>query len=310
MTRILNTAVAVACAIASTNAMSAAQSSASITDLKFQVIDLDLTDGYDFQFNSQGRTLLSLTANNNDSGESDSYSRSRNGWLVPGSFESNLGFVSGQATVSADGIALSGQSLGYGSYSANASSGTEYYGWGGGDLTLSANTMVVVTAKASVFASATNPSACSYYYCSPSEYASASAGMTLNYSYYTGSTSISYSFNELLNVNVTATGAHTRQDFVGYEIVQSPWGYDYYQPIYQFVDVPLTEGTESQERLLTAVFVNTTNISQVATLGLRANISGTATTPLSPIPEPGTWALMLAGMAVVGARVTRTRRAD
>lgn len=307
MNRTLSTAMALACAVVSTSAMSAAQSSASITDLKFQVIDLDPTNGYDFQFNSQGRTLLSLSASNNDSGENDSYSRSRNGWLVPGSFESNLGYVSGQATVSADGLSLSGQSLGYGNYNASASSGTEYYGWSNGDLTLSANTMVIVTAKASVFASATNPSACPYYYCSPSEYASASAGMTLNYSYYTGSTSISYSFNELLNVNVTAMGAHTRQEFAGYELVSSPWGYDYYQPIYRYVDVPLTEGTESQERMLTAVFVNSTNTTQVASFGLRANISGSATTPLSPIPEPGTWALMLAGLAVVGVRMSRVR---
>jgi hypothetical protein len=313
MNRVQHAAIALACVVASTSAMSAAQSSASINNLSFQVIDLDLSNGYNFQFNSQGRTLLSLSTTNNESGESDYFSRNRNGWLVPGSFESDLGFVTGKATVSAQGFSLSGQSLGNGSYGANASSGSEnYWSWGYGDLSLSANTMVIITAKASVFASATNPSACSWwYYCSPSESASASAGMSLSYNYYSGNSSVSYSFNESLNASASATGAHTRQEFLGYEIVTDPWGYSYYQPIYQYIDVPMTEGTESKERTLTAVFVNHSDTTQMARFGLRASINGNATSPLaiSPVPEPETWALLLAGLAVVGARVQRTRRA-
>lgn len=308
MNRIQHASIALACVLASTSAMSAAQSSAIINGLSFQVIDLDLGDGYDFQFSSQGRTLLSLSTSNNESGDSDSISRSRNGWLVPGSLASNLDFVTGQATVSTEGLSLSGQSLGNGNYSASASSGNEYYyGWGTGDLTLSANTLVIVSAKASVFASATNPAECSYHYCFSSESASASAGMHLNYNYYSGNTSVSYSFNESLNASASARGTYTYEEFAGYEYVMSPWGYYYYQPIYNIVNVPSTEGTDAQERTLTAVFMNSSDMTQVATFGLRASISGTATTPLSAVPEPSTWAMLLAGVSVVGA-LHRKRR--
>lgn len=109
----------------------------------------------------------------------------------------------------------------------------------------------------------------------------------------------------------SATSAHERQDFVGYEYVLTPWGYYEYRPIYNVVDVPMTEGTNSKEGTLTAVFVNHSDTTQVARFGMRASINGNATSPLviSPVPEPGTWAMMLAGVAMVGACVRRTRRA-
>lgn len=324
MNRLHKVALACACALASTGTFAAAQSSASISDLTFQVIDLDLSDGYSFQFNNTGRTLLSLSASNGITGESDSYSRNRQGWLVPSSFDSQLDPVSASATVSATGIDLHGESLGPGNYSASASSGNDYYWYYGGSptLTLSARTMVVITGTASVSASATNPesSGC-WYYCSPSESASASVSMSLNYSYATGNTSMSYSFNESLNANAAATGAYTRQDFVGYELVPYYYwgGYTYYDyvPIYRSVDVPMTEETNSQEKTFTAVFVNSSDFTQSASFYLSASISGSASTPLqaasfsvpvTPVPEPETWALAVAGLLLVGARARRLRQ--
>lgn len=313
MKRLNKMALACACAIASSGAFAAAQSSASISNLTFQVIDLDLSDGYSFQFNNTGRTLLSLSASNGVTGESDSYSRNRLGWLVPASFSSDIDPVSASATVSAAGVSLQGQALGPGSYSASGSSGEDYWYYGAPTLTLSARTMVVVTGTASVFASATNPSAgsCGWSYCSASETASASATMRLSYSYYSGNTSMSYSFNETLTANAAATAAHTVSVFDGWDIIESPWGYgSYWYPRYRFVDVPMTEQTMSDEKTFTAVFVNSSDATQSARMYLGASIGGSATTPLAitPVPEPETWALTLAGLMLVGARARRMRQ--
>lgn len=313
MNRLTKTALAFACAIASSGTFAAAQSSASISDLTFQVIDLDLSDGAgsSFQFSNAGRTLLSLNASNGVSGESDSYSRNRLGWLVPGSFASDLSPVSASATINATGISLQGEALGRGNYSASGSTGDDYYWYYGTSyLTLSARSMVVVTGKASVFASATNPSAdsCGWGYCSASETASASATMQLNYSYYSGNTSMSYSFSEALNANAYATAAHTQSIFDGYEIVATPWG-NYWYPRYRNVDVAMTEQTMSQEKTFTAVFVNSSDVAQSARMYLGASISGVGTTPLAaPVPEPETWALAAAGLLLVGARARRMRQ--
>lgn len=313
------TRILVSClsAVLSTGAMAAARSSASLSQLNFQIIDLDLSNGYDFHFENAGQTTLSLSANNLSSGESDAFSRSRAGWMIPGYADSSLDHVSARANIDAWSISLAGEALGPGSYSAAGAAG-QNMPWMDGNLSLSSHTMVIVSARASVSASASNPADCGvvFGYCATTEYASALASMELSYGYATDTMNVSYSFSDALNVEARATGAHTLQEFAGYVIDYDYWGYAYYRPVYETIEVPRTEQTNEREKVFTAVFINTSDYTQVASLRLHASTAGHAATPpasalsAAPIPEPGTWAMMLAGLALLHAQVRRSRRQD
>ena len=201
-------AVACGCAIISSSAFAASRASASISELHFQVVDLDPTDGYTFQFESIGKTVLSLVASGTSSGESDSFGRIRTGWLAPGVFESQIDYVPVQARIDADGISLAGRADAGGGYNAEGAVGQDIP-WNSGNLSLSGQTMLIVTAYAKVSVEATNPTGCdsSAGYCSASEVATAWASMQMSYSYATETTGVSSSFNDGLRLEAFATPA-------------------------------------------------------------------------------------------------------
>lgn len=308
-------AVACGCAIISSSAFAASRASASISELHFQVVDLDPTDGYTFQFESIGKTVLSLVASGTSSGESDSFGRIRTGWLVPGVFESQIDYVPVQARIDADGISLTGRADAGGGYNAEGAVGQDIP-WNSGNLSLSGQTMLIVTAYAKVSVEATNPTGCdsSAGYCSASEVATAWASMQMSYSYATETTGVSSSFNDGLRLEAFATPAHTREDLVGYVYEYVP-GYGYtYRPVFETVEIPLSEEAKEQEKTFTAVFVNTSDRTQVAALRLNAGIYGAGTTPLTPapqlpaVPEPERWLMALAGLGLVGFSARKVRR--
>ncbi|AWI53957.1 hypothetical protein DEH84_11350 [Aquabacterium olei] len=308
-------------------ASAAVQSSASIHNLSFQLIDLNPLDGAAFTLmNNAGTSTMSLSVSDSTYGESDSFGRSRQGLLsFTKSVESSLDNASGSASLSTTSLSVHGSAYGPGtSYSASVASGSAYSYYGSNNITLSAQSILVIKADASVFAEALNPQACtSYYWCSNVESASASASMALSYSNGGPLGSVSYNYSDTVSVSATARGAYTESVFVGYRDVYG-YGYGcssywyYCQAVYEDVVRPATEQSSSDSRSFVAVFMNASNSDVTASLSLNVSTSGSASTPfaqaaalgapLPAVPEPGTWGLLAAGMLTVGSLNLRRRR--
>lgn len=327
MTRNLSIALACALSVATPSVFAAAQSSAAINSISFQLIDLNPFDGiatnYSF-INGAGSTNIGVSAINNSVGESESYNKTRAGiFKFSQEFSTDVVDTSSTASISSSALTASGSATAPGAnYSASASTGPSSYSYTGyANLSLSANSILLISADASVFASATNPQgSCLYYYCSMTDQATATASLQLNYNYSMPGGYVSYSVNDSLGLNSMATPAYTRQDYVGYELVpyytdsEGNTYYDY-RPIYQYTDVPKVEQTQSDSRMLTVAFVNTSNVAQTASLSFGVSVSGFSSSGFAssfaaaPVPEAETYALFLAGLGVVGAAALRRRQA-
>lgn len=315
------TSVAAFCALAicGLNAQAASQSTASVTGLTFTVLSLDPNSGVAPSFSfvtSKGSTTFSVSANDNAIGESDSASHTRAGTF---SFTldqlSQLTNAAAYASVSNDTLAVRGYASGaQTSYNASASTGSTnpYYYSTPLNISLSANSVLLIDAKVALTASATNPSACGYYYyCSGSESASASATSYLSYNYYDGGVSSNYTSNKTLSLQAYATGGTQNQN----------WQYDpltgYYHWVY--TTTPGVEQDKSLNDTLRSVFSNSSSTTQFANFGLSVAVNGLASTAALPgdavglaiaaIPEPSTYALMLQGVLLGGWLVRRQRRA-
>ncbi len=317
------TSVVFACLLSmvGSSAFAYAESSATINAINFQLIDLVPQDGAaSFQF-SAGKTALSVSTSDGTVGESDTIAKTRNGtFAFADAFASQLTNASATASISTDQIKTSGSASGSNtSYNGFANTGVSnsYPYYSGTNLTLSAHSMLIITAEASAFASATNPASPSCNYCSPSESASASAGMWLNYSYNSGSTSVNYSFNDALNISAQARGAYVSQELAGYRQVAYTYydgsTYYYYEPIYNSVSHALQEETKSASKYLTAVFVNSTDTAISANLYFGVTASGLANsaaalpTSVVAVPEADAAWMLLAGIGIVGCVAARRR---
>jgi hypothetical protein len=305
------TTVAAACVLAftSSSVLAAAQSSATISGLNFTLIDLNPRDGIapSFSFLSQsGSTILSISATDNALGEADSaFSKRAGTFTFSNQFLSDLTHADASASVSGNALTASGSASGaQTSYNASASTGPSnntypYYN-GALNLSLSANSLLLIEADVSLLASASNPSACGYYYyyCDPSESASANATLSLSYSYYQGNSSASFNDNKSVALQAIARGP----SFSRYGQYNPYSGY--YEEVY--TSIPGTEETKSLNDVLTTVFTNSSGATQVGALGLSVVASGFGTSP-APVPEPSSYALLLTGLGVMGALANRRR---
>ena len=306
MTRILS-AVALATLALTTSAVQAAsQASASISGLTFTLIDLSPDDGIAPSFSfitSTGSTVLTLSANDGFVGEAGSMSSTR-----PGTFSFTHDELSAITNAYAHGSlsdqALSVSGAAYGpntSYNASASTGvaTNYYNQAL-NLSLSANTVLLIDANIRLTATASNPQSCgsAYYYCSSTELASATASSSLSYSYVGSNISATYNGALSRTLQASAHGEST-----GYSYQYDPT-LGYSVPVY--TTTPKQEEDKVQEETLRNVFSNSSNLTQVAAYSLSVAVSGQAMTMLA-VPEPSPYAMMLQGL-VFGAWVLRRRR--
>ena len=298
--------LAAACvlSVVSASAMAGSYSLAQVGDLTFTLIDLDPTDGIDPSYTllalqAGSFSSVSATANDTAQGWSESESRSRNLSFYPLDATAEAGGASAQAQVRPDAVSASGVANGTGtSYNAAASSGGNgYYYYAGYGIELSARSALIVSATASAQTWAGNATCTtggiSYYYGScGSESASASASLNLSYSYSSGTTSTHYSFADQVMASSSAVGTY------GYQ-------YDPYYG-YRYVALPGVDQGQDNSRVLTAVFTNSSDVFQNASLGLAASVQGSATTM---VPEPSTLAMQALGLAGIAGLVARRRRA-
>ncbi|HET8694486.1 MAG TPA: PEP-CTERM sorting domain-containing protein [Aquabacterium sp.] len=291
-------------------AHAASSASASVGNLTFQLIDLNPLDGVDASYSfagtgaGSGTTTLQVSAS--DNGESDSASKTRNQLFYTGTLSaSDFEHAGATSSVSLGGVSANGFANGPAtSFSAQGSTQSPYYYTSGGTLSLSANSVLIITADASTSAKAyTNDSAC--YWCS-SDYANASASFSLSYNYSDGKTYTNYSFNDAVNSNAYATPGH------------NDWVYDYSTGQWNTVYVPGQNPDASDARTFRAVFTNSTSQTQYASLSMSATVNGygsvafpapTTGAAIAAVPEADSLSMALAGLGVAGFVVRRRRQA-
>lgn len=286
--------------LVATSAFSAASSTASLTNLHFQLVDLTPDDGIAPSF----QVLSAATYNGYSTPDKISGQVQNNagpystvsyqiGDLTPLNSLSKSESVSGVAVSSAitdTSLTATGTStLGKTSYSAGASiDANTYYG---GGIKLSANSALIVTADAWVDASALNvvDSANNYccYYSNP-ETASASVSLSLSGPGVGGSQNSSSS----LSASVSGTNYYT--------YVYDPI-YGYYR--YVFLSPDGNPLLQSNSGKLGVTFLNTTSVDQVATLTASVSVSGTS---IAAVPEAST--VVLSSLGLLSAAVVARRR--
>lgn len=310
MSRILSATAAAALMLSASVAHSAAQSSASISGLTFTLIDLNPNDNVAPSFSfltTTGATSLTISASDTAIGESDSATR-----LRPGTFSfsqqalADLTHAGASGAVDSQSLSVSGYADGLQtSYNASAYTGvnpSSYYYYGTPlNLSLSANTVLLIDANVSLSASASNPQACSYYYyCYNSgESSTATATSSLSYNYSGSSINSSYNGSQSLTLQATAQGEYTD----GYYQYDPSLGYS----TYVYTTHPKREDDKQLNDVLRSVFSNSSSVTQTAVFGLSVAVSGQASTT-GLIPEPSTYALWAEGLLVGGVLVARRRR--
>ena len=197
MIRFASVAAACVLAISSTSALASAQSSVVLSGVSFTLIDLNPLDGISPSFSflsSAGNTLLSVTATETGLG-TDSASRDRVGTF---SFSRDLltDLVNASATGSIQGynMSVTGSASTAGtSYNASAFTGST----SALNISLSANSLLLIQADASLLASSTY-----------GDSASAAATLKLSYSYGSGASAVSVQDAKSKSLNIGAQGGN------------------------------------------------------------------------------------------------------
>lgn len=274
-------------------AQAGSYATATVGNLGFQLIDLDSTDGvlpsYVLSTAGGNNTTASVYSSDGSLGWSDSAGKTRDQLFSNLSLDTSTGKAQAHAEVTSTSVSASGSAAGKGTsfnasaYTGQASSSYYYYG-SYYAIDLSPHSVLVVTARANVDAWAGNPQCANtsgYYYsgCS-NEFASGTAAMNLSYSYYGSGLSTNYAFNDSVNASANATYSYSYQ-------------YDPKTGYGSYVYTANPDQLNSSGKLLTAVFTNSSDQVQRATLGLSATVQGYATTA---IPEAGTAAMFALGL--------------
>lgn len=305
MPRLHSAMMVIMAALSVSTAQAGSQASASLTGLTFTLIDLNPTDGVEASFsftNAIGSTSFALNAIDTAQGASEGVSSTRSGTFSFSRDEwvsltnANAHGVIGEEVLAVSGVA-NGPST---SFNASVSTGSpsNYYYGAPVNLSLSANTLLLIDSRYDLKASANNPSACSYYYNCSTESAKATVTSSLSYNYTGSSVSASYNGVETRSLQAVAQGGTT-----SYVYVYDPL-LGYSVPVY--TTTPSTEQFLEESGVLRSVFSNSSGLTQSAAFYLSASVTGSATTP---VPEPASYVLMLQGLLLGGWAVARQRRA-
>lgn len=272
--------LAVAALTVSQAATAASSASASVTNLRFSLTDLNLTDGVLPSFSIvSGSSSVASSAASPELGEQASKAAPLSAFK-PINTSASTDTSSAAAAVTAQGFAVSGAANGVQtnfSASANATSAHN-----SSMLRLSANSILRVSGTISAAASVSNGLPNGYYY--NGDNASAHASVSLSYH---------YSANGATNSGSSSSTASAQV---------SPY---YYYYNYNYNGEPISQAM-SDSKAFDLFFVNTSSVDQFASFYVNGSVSGYGNS--APIPEADTYALALAGMGVVGMLYARRRK--
>lgn len=286
---------AIALAVLAPMGHAASQASATLSNFRFQVEDLDASDGlaasYSWLSNAtSGSTGLSAVAAD-QTGDATSTKNKGQAFfqysLNGSSDHAQAGASVGNWTTSANGSANGGNA----NFNALAKTGV---GGAGvlGNVLLAPHARLTITASATVLATATDPGGRS------ADWSKALASLGLTYAYGTGASAVSYSWTDSLNASVSAGGY-----------------YDYVlNPATGKMAMSWVSGatqSDSRNRDLKVIFENTSSQAQYAALTLLTQVSGVgAAAVVTPaVPEPASAWIALVGVGALGGAARRRRAA-
>ena len=276
-------ALAALATVGTAPAHAAATSSASFTDITFELIDLNPADmlaptiTFVTDSNSASYVHAEVSVFDPDNG-TDGANLTKTGVRSTTSKSTNVNYGSALAGASVTGgntTTLSGEgeytsvisamSASGGSGSPSAGGNASYnataqlpYGWWSQNFFLGNNTALLITANATV--SAENTVGFDGVY-SESAYSSLSLSIS--------------------GTGPTGSGSQSFSDGISTGI----WGW---------------AGTDTQNRTMAAAFLNTSGGDLFGTLSMQASVSGSSSVVSTPVPEPETYAMMLAGLGALG----------
>ncbi len=286
----------------------ASEASAMVSGLTFTLVDLTPDDGVAPSFSfvkASGSTSASLTLKDDALLEKSAWSASSRGTY---SFTRDewLSITHAQAHFSAadQTLFVSGEASGPGmSFNAAATTGVNlvyYYPSAPVNLSLAANSALLIDVHYELTASASHPSACGYSSCPSTEKAGARLMSSLVYGYQDTEGWIDRQDNQMRTLQASAQGAFSTV----YYAYDPALGYSV--PVTTII--PAVEEHKRQPGVLRTVFTNSSDDTQSAAWLVSVSVGGTATT--AAVPEVGTFwmcALGLAGTVLMRRRRVRPR---
>ena len=291
-------AMAVACSLWPAQPVQAAsEASATVSGLTFTLVDLTPDDGVAPSFSfmkASGNTSTLLSLKDDALLEKSAWSAASRGTY---SFARDewLSIAHAQAHVSAadQTLFVSGEASGPGtSFNATLTTGVNlvyYYPSAPVNLSLAANSALLIDVHYELTASASHPSACSDSSCPSAEKAGARLMSSLVYGYQDSEGWIDRQDNQMRTLQALARGAF-------------PAVYYAYDPVLGYsvpvtTVIPAVEDHKQQSGALRTVFTNSSDDTQSAAWQVSISAWGTAST--AAVPEVGTAWMCALGLAVM-----------